>query len=219
MSSWFKSSNKLSPKQQAKVVKQAKKDTKKEIRGGQREMTREIQRLDVEEKKLVAELKRRAKRAGSNKDTALKALAKQLVSVRSQRDKCYQSRERIGAMGMQANGMATQLTAASALGSVSQAMGKANAAVDTNQMMQMLGTFSRETEKMEVKQEMMDDALIDAFDNDEIEEEADEVTSQVLAELGVELDGQMMGLNTPTSTPYASGSSYQTGSYNSSIRV
>merc|ERR1719162_378795 len=45
---------------------------------------------------------------------------------------------------------------------------------------------------------MMDDALMDAFDGEDVEEEAEEITSQVLAELGVELDSQMVGMNAPS---------------------
>jgi Arc/MetJ family transcription regulator len=51
---------------------------------------------------------------------------------------------------------------------------------------------------MDFKQEMMNDALIDAFDNDAIEDEAEEVTAQVLAELGVEMDSKFVGLTAPS---------------------
>ena len=58
-----------------------------------------------------------------------------------------------------------------------------------------------ENERLQVKEEMMNDALADAFDNDEMEEEADNVTNQVLAELGVELDSKFGELNAPMAKP------------------
>mmetsp|Transcript_17559 Transcript_17559/g.26028 ORF Transcript_17559/g.26028 Transcript_17559/m.26028 type:complete len:222 (-) Transcript_17559:286-951(-) len=195
MDSWFK--KKPTPKEAARA---AKRETRKEVRSSQRDMDREIRALDMQEKQIIADLKKRAKTAGG-KDSALKALAKQLVQVRSQREKLYTAKAQIGAVGMHASSMASQVAAASALSGVTAAMGKANAAVDTKEMTKIMAEFNMENERLNVKQEMMDDALIDAFDNDEMEEEADQVTSQVLAELGVELDGKMMGLDAPLAKP------------------
>jgi hypothetical protein len=50
-----------------------------------------------------------------------------------------------------------------------------------------------------MKEELLNDALADAFDDSDVEEEADNVTNMVLAELGVEMDGKMVGLNAPKS--------------------
>ena len=52
----------------------------------------------------------------------------------------------------------------------------------------MLGTgLSRETERMNMTEEMMGDMLSDAFDTDEIEEETDAVVDGVLAEIGLDM--------------------------------
>jgi charged multivesicular body protein 2B len=80
-------------------------------------------------------------------------------------------------------------------------MGVANSAMDVKATMKIMQEFSRENERMEVKQEMIDDALMDAFDNEDVEEEADLLTSQVLAELGVELDSKLVGLDAPMIKP------------------
>ena len=168
-------------------------------------MDREIRDLDRQEKQVTMELKQRAKAAGVNptKDSALKALAKQLVNIRTQRAKLVEARAHIGAVGMHASSMASQVAAASAIGSVSNAMSVANAAIDTKETMKIMAEFTRQNETLQVKEEMMNDALIDAFDNDELDEQAEEVTSKVLAELGVELDDQLMGVNVPSKKPQA----------------
>jgi hypothetical protein len=93
------------------------------------------------------------------------------------------------------------VAAASAIGSVTSAMATANSAMDVKATTKIMQEFRRENERLEVKQEMMDDALIDAFDTDDVEEEAEQVTNQVLAELGVELDSKMVGLNAPSKQP------------------
>jgi len=161
-------------------------------------MDRELRELERQEKQVTMELKQRAKTTNSTKDPALAALAKQLVQVRKQKEKIMTTKAHIGAVGMHANSMASQVAAVSAIGSVTGAMATANSVMDVQAMSKIMQEFTKENERLEVKQEMMDDALIDAFDNEGVEEEADQLTNQVLAELGVELDSQMVGLSVPT---------------------
>jgi len=149
------------------------------------------------------ELKQRAKAASSASDTTLKTLAKQLVQVRQQRAKIQGAKAQLGAMGMHATVTASQIAAASAIGSVTEGMKTANKAMDARATAKIMTDFQRENERMQVKEEMMDDVLMDVFDSDGVEEEADQLTNQVLAELGVELDSQLVGLNAPTSKPHA----------------
>lgn len=160
-----------------------------------------MRELDRQEKQVTLELKQRAKVTNSSKDPALSALAKQLVQVRKQREKLMTAKAHIGAVGMHATTMATQVAAASAIGNVTGAMAVANNAMDVKATMKIMQEFQKENEKLEVKQEMMDDALMNAFDNEDVEEEAEQLTNQVLAELGVEMDSKMVGLNAPSSRP------------------
>jgi len=185
------------------AAKKAQRETRREVRSGQRDMEREIRDLDRQEKQITVELKQRARAAGVNPatDSALKAMAKQLVNVRAQRSKLFGAKAHLGAVGMHASSMASQVAAASAVGSVTNAMATANKAMNAGETAKIMAQFQRENEKLEIKQEMMNDALIDAFDNDELEEEAEDVTNQVLAELGVEMDSKMVGLNAPNKTP------------------
>lgn len=164
----------------------------------QREMDRELRELDRQEKQLTQELKQRAKVTSSGKDPALAALAKQLVQTRKQREKIMTAKAQLGAVGMNAAAMATQVAAASAIGNVSNAMKTTNKVMNIKDTTKILQEFQRENERLDLKQEMMDDALMDAFDNDEIEDEAEQLTSQVLAELGVEMDSKMVGLDAPS---------------------
>jgi division protein CdvB (Snf7/Vps24/ESCRT-III family) len=170
----------------------------------QRDMDREVRELDRQEKQVVLELKQRAKTVSSSNDPTLKALAKQLVQIRTQRDKMISAKAQLGAMGMHATVMASQIGATSALSSVTESMKTANKVMDVKATTKIMVEFQRENERMNVKGEMMDDMLASAFDNDEMEEEAENVTNQVLAELGVELDSQLVGLNAPSKNPNAS---------------
>eukprot|EP00554_Chaetoceros_debilis_P003876 CAMPEP_0194095358 /NCGR_PEP_ID=MMETSP0149-20130528/56785_1 /TAXON_ID=122233 /ORGANISM="Chaetoceros debilis, Strain MM31A-1" /LENGTH=226 /DNA_ID=CAMNT_0038781299 /DNA_START=292 /DNA_END=972 /DNA_ORIENTATION=+ len=189
------------------AAKKAKTETKRTVRKSQREMEREVRELEREEKKILTEIKQRAKQPGVKgmHDPALKSMAKNLVQVRNQKDKLYSSKAQLSSIGMTATSMATQVAATAAIGSVSTAMGKANQAIDTKEMNKIMADFTRQNEVMEVRQEMMDDALTDAFDNEDLEEEADQVTGQVLAELGIEMDSNFVGLSAPSQMPVTVG--------------
>jgi len=102
---------------------------------------------------------------------------------------------------MQVSSMASQVAAATAVGSVTTSMAQANAAVDSKEMAKIMNQFQRENEVMAVREEMMDDALADAFEEEGLEGEADEITGQVLAELGIELDGKFVGLEATGALP------------------
>jgi len=185
------------------LAKEAKKNTKKEVRGAQRDIDREVRDLERQEAQILQQIKQRAKQPGVSgpNDPALKSMAKNLVQLRNQRDKMIEAKYNIGAVGMQASSMATQVAASTAIGNVTTAMSSANTAVDATEMAKIMNQFQRENEVMAVRQEMMDDALTDAFDADGVEEEADEVTGQVLAELGVEMDKNFVGLSAPSAQP------------------
>ena len=185
---------------------EARKETKKAIRSNQREMDRTLRDLDRQERQTLAEIKSRAKVGNvGTKDPVLKNLAKQLLQIRAAREKTMTAKTQLGAVGMSSSLMASQVVVASSIETVSSTMKTANEAMDIKQLNQTMTEFARETERMQIKEELLDDMLADAFDTDEIEEEADELTGQVLAELGLELDGKMVNLVTPTTVPVTEG--------------
>lgn len=185
------------------AAKAASKETKKEVRSNQRQIDRDIRDLDRQEKLLLQEIKSRAKSPGVNPatDKGLKSQAKQLVQIRKQKEKLYETKAQLNSVGMQATAMATQASAVSAISGVTDALGNANKVMDAKKMNKVLLDFQRENERANMKEEMMNDALAEAFDESDVEEEADLVTNQVLAELGVELDTQMVGLDAPSKAP------------------
>ena len=184
------SKKKPTAKEQAK---QASRETKREIRSAQRDLDREMRDLDRTEKQLIFEIKQRARQSSVNPktDKSLQTLSKQLVQVRAQKEKMLTAKANLGAVQMHATTMASHAAAASAIGKVSDAMGTANSILDPKKMTQTMNEFTKQNEMMNIREEMMDDALTDAFDNDELDEEAEDVTNQVLAELGLELGNQM----------------------------
>ena len=188
---------KPTPKEKAKA---AQKETKLTVRSNQRQMDRDIRDLDRQEKLLLQQIKARAKTAGVDpqKDSGLRAQARELVQLRKQREKLYETKAHLSSVGMQATAMASQVSMVTAMGNVSGALSAANSVMDAKKLGQPMAEFARQNETAQMKEEMMNDALAAAFDDDELEEEADDVTGQILAELGVEMDQKMVGLNAPS---------------------
>ncbi len=172
------------------------KETKKVVRSSQRDIDKEIRDLDKTEKQLLLDIKTRAKVASGNDDRVLRTLASQLVTVRSQREKMISAKSHVGSMGLKAQAMKTQVAMAGAMKNVGGAMAAANKAIDMTAINKTMSEFQKASMTMDIQEELMDDALCDAFDGDGVEEEADEITNQVLAELGLALDGQMADVAT-----------------------
>ena len=93
---------------------------------------------------------------------ATRTLAKQLVTLRGQKDQLYTARARISGVGHAASSAATQASLAGVMGNVAGVMKNVNDAVSTEEMAKVMQQFAVENEKMGMSEEMMDDALIDA---------------------------------------------------------
>lgn len=88
---------------------------------------------------------------------------------------------------------------AQAMKGVSRAMANMNRQLNMPQIQQILHEFEKQSEIMDMKEEMINDAIDDAMEDEGDEEESDAVVAQVLDELGLQLTDQLSGL------PQASG--------------
>lgn len=83
---------------------------------------------------------------------------------------------------------------AQAMKGVSRAMANMNRQMNMPQIQQILHEFEKQSEIMDMKEEMINDAIDDAMEDEGDEEESDAVVSQVLDELGLQLTDQLSGL-------------------------
>ena len=73
---------------------------------------------------------------------------------------------------------------------VNSVMSKVNANMNPQEMNQIMKQFAKETEKMNIQGEMMNDAM-DAMGDGETENQADEVYNQILGEIGMSSNQEM----------------------------
>lgn len=170
------------------TVKEQAKTTKREITRNQRGLTREYKNLEREEKKLIADIKKAAKHG---RDGQVRIMAKELVRLRQTRDKLLNARAQLNAVKTRTTTMASTVTMSTAIKGATKAMGAANKAIDPVKMQKTMQNFQKQLQTMDMTEEMMDDTLADAFDDDEMEGEVDDITNQALEEIGVDITAMM----------------------------
>ena len=78
-----------------------------------------------------------------------------------------------------------------AMNGVTRTMQAMNKGMDLPAMQKIMREFEKETEQMDMKEEMMGDAIDDVMEASDEEEEADNVLNSVLDEIGINLNGEL----------------------------
>uniref|UniRef100_A0A6M2EVN9 Uncharacterized protein n=1 Tax=Populus davidiana TaxID=266767 RepID=A0A6M2EVN9_9ROSI len=151
-------------------------------------LEKEIGALQLEEKKLVAEIKRTAK---TGNEAATKILARQLIRLRQQIANLQGSRAQMRGIATHTQAMHAQSSVAVGLKGANKAMEAVNKQMAPAKQMKVIREFQKQSAQMDMTAEMMSDAIDDAIDSDEAEEETDELTNQVLDEIGVDVASQL----------------------------
>ncbi|XP_021763261.1 vacuolar protein sorting-associated protein 2 homolog 3-like [Chenopodium quinoa] len=170
------------------TAKEALRESKREMANATRGIEKEISALQVEEKRLVAEIKKTAK---TGNEAATKILARQLVRLRKQIANLQGSRAQMRGIATHTQAMHAQSSVATGLKGATKAMSAMNKQMAPAKQMKILQDFQKQSAQMDMTTEMMSDAIDDALDNDEAEEETDELTNQVLDEIGVDVASQL----------------------------
>lgn len=164
--------------------------------------------MEAQESKLKAQIKKTAK---SGQIEAARMLARDLVRTRSHVTRMYQMRTQMQSVSMQLTAMRTNEAMANAMGNVVMIMAKINQTMNLPGMQNVMMQFEMEHGKMEMTQEMMDDAMADTLAGADEEAQTDDVINQVMDELGLETGSKLGAVATthgaPTAQPNATGDS------------
>uniref|UniRef100_A0A1L8DW04 Putative vacuolar assembly/sorting protein did4 n=1 Tax=Nyssomyia neivai TaxID=330878 RepID=A0A1L8DW04_9DIPT len=162
-----------------------------------RDLDREKMKMEQQEKKVIADIKKLAKEGQMD---AVKIMAKDLVRTRRYVKKFMLMKANIQAVSLKIQTLKSQNTMAQAMKGVTRAMQNMNKQLNLPQIQKILHDFERQSEMMDMKEEMINEAIDDAMEDEGDEEESDAVVTQILDELGLQLNDQLSGL------PQASGS-------------
>ncbi|KAL6594968.1 hypothetical protein ACP70R_048071 [Stipagrostis hirtigluma subsp. patula] len=159
-----------------------------------REIERERQGLQAQEKKLITEIKKTAKEGQMG---AVKVMAKDLIRTRHQITKFYQLKSQLQGVALRVQFYINTLKSTQAMGDamkgVTKAMAQMNRQLNLPGLQKIMQEFERQNERMEMVSEVMGDAIDDALEGDEEEEETEELVNQVLDEIGIDINQELVG--------------------------
>ncbi|ODM89684.1 Charged multivesicular body protein 2a [Orchesella cincta] len=158
-----------------------------------RDLDRERSRMELQEKKIIADIKKTAK-AGQME--TVKIMAKDLLRTRAHIKKFLLMRANIQAVAMKVQTLSSQNAMTEAIRGVTKAMQSMNKQLNLPQITKILQEFEKQSEIMDTKEEMMSEVVDDALGGDNDEEESEAVVAQVLDELGLQIGDQLAALPT-----------------------
>ncbi|CAI9107601.1 OLC1v1006994C1 [Oldenlandia corymbosa var. corymbosa] len=170
------------------TAKEALRQSKREMSNATRGIEREINTLQLEEKKLVAEIKKSAK---TGNEAATKILARQLIRLRQQIANLQGSRAQMRGIATHTQAVSAQSSVAVGIKGATKAMSSMNKQMDPAKQMKVMRDFQKQSAQMDMTTEMMSDTIDDVLDDDEAEDETEELTNQVLDEIGVDVASQL----------------------------
>ncbi|WFD45302.1 ESCRT-III subunit protein did4 [Malassezia psittaci] len=176
------------------------------IQRARRELDRERGKLEAQEKSLMADIRKNAKQGQT---AACKVMARDLVRVRRNIHKFYQMSTQLQAVGLRMQTLRSTQQMSEAMKGASKALSSMNRSMNIMAVQRVLQDFERETSTMDMKDEMMNDAMEDTLGGEEDamgdgvgeNEESDAILRQVLDEIGVSVDHQLGSV--PTTAPAA----------------
>lgn len=158
------------------------------IRKSIREIERERKKMENQEGKLIADMK---KTAATGQMGAVKVMALDLVRTRKHVAKMAQMKTRLQAVSLRLQSVQSQAAMASAMRGVTRAMGQMNRQINLPGLQQIMMDFERQSQIMEMKDEVIQDTMEDMWDDEGEEEETEDIVNQVLDEIGIHLESEM----------------------------
>merc|ERR1719357_935990 len=138
---------------------------------------------------------------------AVKIMAKDLVRTRKYVKKFMLMRANIQAVSLKIQTLKSQNSMAQAMKGVTKAMMSMNKQMKLPEIQKIMQEFEKQSEIMDMKGEMMEDAIDDVMGDEDDEEESDAIVNQVLDELGLQLNDKIgdapIGTGTLASTTAA----------------
>ena len=171
------------PQNVCTLTSEEAKQNKRLIDRASRQVEKERVKIENNERKMVAEIKDLAKK---NKHEAAKIMAKDLVRVRHQINMYYNMSSQLKAIAMKMSIISTNATITNALKTTTKTMGKVNATMDIKTIQAVLKAFTKESAKMEMNQEVMNDAIDQGMSGYDDDTQVEGVYKQICDEVGVD---------------------------------
>ncbi|XXG54751.1 hypothetical protein AAC387_Pa03g2550 [Persea americana] len=181
-----------SGRKELEKLKRLPRENKRMIDRSIREIARERRSLQNQEKKLILEMKKSAKKGQMR---AIKVMAKDLIRKRHQMKRSYALKSQLHGVALQIQTMKSTQAIGKAIKGVTKAMGPMNRQMNLSTVQKRMQELERQNERMEMASEVIGDAIDDSLEGDEEDDETEEVTeelvNQVLDEIGIKANDQL----------------------------
>ena len=168
-------------------------DNQRVLNKAVRDLDRERTKMEAQEKKLIIDLKKMAK---DNQMDAIKVMAKDLVRTRRYIKKFILMKANIQAVALKIQTLRSQNSMAVAMKGVTKALMSMNRQMNLPQIQKIMAEFEKQTEIMDMKEEIMNEVMDDALEEDDYEEESNTIVAQVLDELGIQVNEKLSEIPT-----------------------
>jgi len=162
------------------IIREQKRMIDRSVRG----LERERASLQKDEAKLIADIKKLAKQ---NQLKSVKIMAKDLIRIRKHQEKFVNLTAQLRAISLQMTTVQSTHNLVDSMKKVAKSMATLNAQMKLPALQAIMSEFAKQSEQLDMKQEMMGDAIEDAMDTEEDEAESEQVVNQVLDEIGINL--------------------------------
>ena len=168
--------------------KEAQRNNKRLLRKATRQIERERIKLESAEKKALEEVKAQAKKG---KHEAAKIIAKEVVNVRKQVNQFYIMQTQLKCLEMKLSSMEASNQIAGVIGSATKTMKLTEEKLNTKEIMTILKEFAKQTSMIDMKGEMLNDAMDAASPVDDTD--ADTIYKQILNEQHLQIIDETKG--------------------------
>lgn len=195
----FIKKEKPSSTERKKEIKKTGKEANRTIDRGKRDVNKEIRELDRQETDITCRLKKAHKKGN---ESEVKSLALQVAQIRKTRQRLQETNNQLTSIKTRNTSIVSSSIAAETMGVAAKAMGTVSQSVGSGkELSQMMNEYSREKERMQVREETWDE-LMDDFEGEDINNEAEAVFNQVMDEAGLHATASMGSV--PVSQPFDS---------------
>lgn len=173
-----------------KTPKELVRENRRMVEHAVRDVDRERQRMQEQERRVVAELRAMVKSGASGTEAGVRFMAQDLVRTRAAVVKFQRLRMHLQSVALRMQTVQGVQAMGQAMAGVTRALAAMNGQLNAPRLQRVLRDFERNTGRAEEAAEFMGDAIDESFACDEETEEADELVAQVLDEIGCSVNDQ-----------------------------
>ena len=170
----------------SKTEKQRLRESKRINNRSIRQIDRELNRIQREQKKAQNEMKKLSKQGQMQ---AVKSIAKDVVKMKNTQTKFIKLKAELRSWSAQMDNNANAVQLQRAIQNVSRTLMTVSTQIKLPELQAELQKYQMQSQRMELKQDMINDALDDAMDADSDEE--DELIQKVMDEVGMDLGSDL----------------------------